>query len=110
MVARYVGPLAASGSAHAVRWRRCRGNGDDMYYVYFIKSFKNGSLYIGSTEDLKKRLAEHNIGKTKSTKPFCLWRVVYYEAHLNKKLARQAEMFYKGGQGRRQVKKKLGIE
>jgi putative endonuclease len=67
-------------------------------------------LYIGSTEDLKRRLAEHNSGKTQSTKAFCPWGVVYYEAHLNKELARRAEIFYKKGQGRRQVKKKLGIE
>jgi putative endonuclease len=81
-----------------------------MYYVYFLKSLKNGSLYIGSTEDLKKRLGEHNFGKTKLTKPFCPWGLVYYEAHLSKELARQAEIFYKKGQGRRQIKKKLGIE
>lgn len=81
-----------------------------MHYVYFIKSLKNERLYIGFTKDLKKRLVEHNSGKTRSTKSFCPWKLVYYEVHLSKELASRAEIFYKTGQGRRQVKKKLGIE
>jgi len=37
-------------------------------FVYILKSLKNGSYYIGSTSDLKRRLVEHNAGKTKSLK------------------------------------------
>ena len=81
-----------------------------MYYTYFIKSIVFGKIYIGSTADLKKRLEDHNAGKVRSTKPYKPWKVVYYEAHLSKTLARKAELFYKTSQGRRQVNKKLGIE
>jgi putative endonuclease len=80
-----------------------------MYYVYILKSKIEEKLYVGSTEDLKKRLEKHNNGNVRSTKVFRPWLLVYYEAHLNKILARKAEIFYKTGQGRRQVKKKLGL-
>jgi len=52
-----------------------------MFYVYVLKSFKDGMLYIGSTNDLRKRLLAHNKGSVASTqlrKPFTL---IYYEAY-----------------------------
>jgi putative endonuclease len=81
-----------------------------MYYFYILKSRINNKLYKGSTKDLRKRLKEHNNGKviyTKSGKP---WDLIYYEAFVNKNLARKTEIFYKKSQGRRQLKKKLGLE
>jgi putative endonuclease len=39
-----------------------------MYYLYILKSLKNARYYIGSTDDPKRRLAEHNAGKTPSLK------------------------------------------
>jgi putative endonuclease len=50
-----------------------------MFYVYVLKSEKDGNLYIGSTNDLGRRLNEHNNGlvfSAKSRKPF---ELVYYE-------------------------------
>ncbi|MBI3589680.1 MAG: GIY-YIG nuclease family protein [Candidatus Liptonbacteria bacterium] len=55
-----------------------------MYCVYVLKSTKDGRLYIGVTNDLKRRLSEHNAGDTKSTKhrgPFVL---VYCEIYRSK--------------------------
>ncbi|MFA6993852.1 MAG: GIY-YIG nuclease family protein [Patescibacteria group bacterium] len=80
-----------------------------FYYVYLLKSLKTDKLYIGSTNDLKKRITDHNRGKTSSTKSGQPWKLIYYEAHLTKTLARKAELFYKTGQGRRQIKSKLGL-
>ncbi len=62
------------------------------------------------TEDLKTRIKTHNEGRVQSTRYYRPWVIVYYEAHRNKTLARKAELFYKSSQGRRQVKKKLGLE
>ena len=56
-----------------------------MFYVYVLKSKIDESLYIGVTEDLRRRFQEHNLGQSKSTrfkKPFTL---VYYEAYRSKK-------------------------
>jgi len=41
-----------------------------MFYVYVLESKKEKELYIGFTTDLRRRIAEHNSGKNKSTKPY----------------------------------------
>ena len=79
-------------------------------YTYIIYSKITGKLYIVSTSDLRRRINEHNNGSTKSTKSGVPWNLIYYEAHKSKSLAIKAEMHYKTGQGRRQIKKKLGLE
>jgi putative endonuclease len=80
-----------------------------MYYTYILQSTKNKRLYIGSSDNLIERYVDHNAGRVFSTKPYRPWGLIYYEAHRNKTLARKAELFYKTGQGRRQLKKKLGL-
>lgn len=55
-----------------------------MYYVYVLKSEKDGTTYIGSTEYLERRIEEHNKGKTKSIKHKLPVILVYYEAYLTK--------------------------
>lgn len=87
------------------KWRQ-----NPMFYTYILQSKIHKRLYVGSTSDLLKRIAEHNRGGVDSTKPYKPWQLIYYEAHLTKTLARKAELFYKTGQGRRQIKKKLGID
>ena len=81
-----------------------------MHYFYVLRNQINNKLYKGSTDDLRKRLEEHNKGKVTSTKNGRPWSLIYYEAHRNKILARKAEKFYKSSQGRRQLKKKLELE
>ena len=81
-----------------------------MYYSYCLQSLKNGKLYIGSTSDLKKRFKYHNKGLggdfTSKNKP---WKLIYYEAFLEKKDAQSAERYYKTGFGRGTIKKKLSF-
>ncbi|MBI5071534.1 GIY-YIG nuclease family protein [Candidatus Falkowbacteria bacterium] len=52
-----------------------------MFYVYILKSIKDGNLYTGSTDDLKHRFLEHNGGFVKSTKSRRPFKLVYYEAY-----------------------------
>ncbi len=52
-----------------------------MFYVYILKSKKDGKLYIGYTNDLKRRVEEHNSGKNISTKSRRPFELVYYEAY-----------------------------
>ena len=63
-----------------------------MHYVYVLKSVKDGTTYIGSTEFLDRRIAEHNSGKTKSTKHKLPLELVYYEAYADKTLSRKREI------------------
>lgn len=62
-----------------------------MFYVYILKSIRDGDLYTGSTGDLKKRFLEHNEGLVKSTKMRRPLKLVYYEAYSAEKDARLRE-------------------
>lgn len=79
-----------------------------MFYTYMLKSKKDGKLYTGNTKDLRKRLIQHNTGKsfyTKGRGPFIL---IYYEACLDEEKARSRELFLKTGMGKRYLKNRLG--
>jgi putative endonuclease len=75
-----------------------------MYYVYIIQSVKNKEFYKGFTSDLKQRLQRHNAKQVTSTKSFAPWKLIYYEAFLNKKDARREELFLKSGKGKERIK------
>ncbi|MDP3789570.1 MAG: GIY-YIG nuclease family protein, partial [Candidatus Omnitrophota bacterium] len=59
-----------------------------MNYVYILKSKKDNNFYIGSTNDLKRRLDEHNRGLVFATKSRLPFELVYYEAYKSEKDAR----------------------
>lgn len=62
-----------------------------MFYVYCLKSEKDDSVYIGYTNDLKRRLVEHNLGKSFSTKNKIPFKLVYYEAYSSQSDAKYCE-------------------
>lgn len=76
-------------------------------YVYILQSIRYYNLYIGSSQDLKRRLEEHNQGKVFSTKPYKPWKVIHYEAYLNKRDALRREKYLKTSQGARLLKRML---
>ena len=54
----------------------------NQYYVYILASKKNGTLYIGVTNNLKRRVGEHKSGIVEGfTKKYILNRLVYFEIH-----------------------------
>ncbi len=70
-----------------------------MYYIYILLSIKDKNLYVGFTQNLERRLEEHNNNKnfsTKSRKPF---KLIYYEALPTLEEAIVREKFYKSGRG-----------
>jgi len=79
-----------------------------MFYVYVLRSKKNGRFYIGSTKDIKKRLAEHNSGKNKATRYIRPLELLYTEQYPTRSDALKRERCLKMGQGRTWLEKKLG--
>lgn len=79
------------------------------YYVYFLVSKKNGDLYIGSTENLNKRIALHNIGRVKSTKAYRPWKLLGFEQYSSRSEAVKKEKFYKAYQQKDILKKRFGL-
>lgn len=77
-----------------------------MFYVYVIQNDLNGKYYIGSTRDINKRLADHNYGRTKSTKNRGTWKLIYKEEYITNTEARKREnkiKSYKGGNAFKQL-------
>lgn len=75
-----------------------------MFYVYTIYSKKFDKYYTGFTQNINRRLDEHNRGKTKSTKAFKPWEIVFIEEVTTRIEARQLEKYYKSGAGREKIK------
>ena len=71
-----------------------------FFYVYVLQSFKDGLFYIGSTNDLKRRLREHQQGKNISTEKRLPLELIYFEAHRSKKDAERRENYFKTTKGK----------
>jgi len=80
-----------------------------MYYVYVLKSLKDGNLYIGQTGNLEKRIAEHNSGMCKSTKSRMPLELIYKEECATRSEAMKREKELKSGKERERIKKVIGI-
>ncbi len=67
------------------------------FIVYVIKSQIDGRLYVGFTDSIDRRIKEHNDGRTKSTKGFRPWILVYTEYAYTREQARNREKYLKSG-------------
>lgn len=77
------------------------------HYVYVLYSQKDYGLYTGYTTNLRRRIAEHNEGKSVATRPRRPLKMVYYEASLSWRDARAREKYLKSGIGKRYLKNRL---
>ena len=75
-----------------------------FFYTYILRSLKDNSFYIGHTADLRKRIKKHNSGENSATKPYTPYKLIFYEAFLNRIDAKNREEYLKGGYGRRTIK------
>jgi putative endonuclease len=81
-----------------------------VYYVDILQSIKTKRLYIGHTDDLDRRLDEHNTGRggqyTRQNGP---WKLVYNELHPSRSSAIKREQFLKSTKGSQDKKRLAGI-
>lgn len=71
-----------------------------FFYVYVLLSLKDNKFYIGSTNDLKRRLREHFAGKNISTSKRLPLKLIYFEGHLAKSDAERREKYFKTTKGK----------
>ena len=72
-----------------------------FFYTYVLKSIKDSKLYIGYTNNLKRRVEEHKKGKSFATSFRLPFKLIYYESCLNEQDAKRREHYLKTTQGRR---------
>jgi putative endonuclease len=75
-----------------------------MTYVYVLRNPENGRLYTGCASDLRKRLSQHQSGKSTYTKFRGPYELIYYEACMNSNDAFAREKYLKTGTGKRYLK------
>ncbi|MDH5767762.1 MAG: GIY-YIG nuclease family protein [Nitrospirota bacterium] len=80
-----------------------------MYYVYILHSQQDNKFYTGYTNNLQRRIEEHEAGNVESTKNRRPLKLIYYEAYTEKEDAQNREVFLKSGSGKRYLKKQLRI-
>ncbi|HYW36434.1 MAG TPA: GIY-YIG nuclease family protein [Balneolaceae bacterium] len=75
-----------------------------MYYAYILQSVSHGTYYYGSSEDVEKRLKQHNAGKVRYTKGRRPWKLHYSEQFPTRSEAVRRERFFKSIDGYRYLK------
>lgn len=95
----------------------CRGGGTclpagrledaKMYFVYVISSSKKNYIYVGLTNDVSRRMDEHNKGYNKTTKPYRPFELKFQEKYSTRSEAREKEKYLKSGSGREFLKSLL---
>ncbi len=78
-----------------------------MNYIYVLLSEKDGHFYTGSTNDLQRRIKEHNSGKANSTKNRRPLELIYYEACKDEADAIRREKYLKTSWGKQYLNKRL---
>lgn len=73
------------------------------YFTYIIQSQKNGNYYIGQTNNLNKRLADHNSGYSNYTKKFVPWNLYAYKEFESRKDAMDFERKLKNLKSRNRI-------
>jgi len=72
-----------------------------MFYVYTLYSPKFNKIYIGQTDNLQRRLSEHNNGSLSLyTKRYIPWQIIYFESFPIRKQALERERQLKSQKGR----------
>jgi putative endonuclease len=78
-----------------------------MYYVYILRSVPKGTLYVGTTRDVARRLHQHNAGYSRSTAAYRPFEIVHTESYETLREARKREWHLKctpaGGKEKRRL-------
>ncbi len=78
-----------------------------MYFIYVLESLVDQHLYVGYSDNIKRRLDEHNSGKVLATRNRRPFKVIHLEGFVNQQDATSREKFYKTGWGRTHLKRIL---
>lgn len=75
------------------------------FFVYAVKSLSKEYVYIGQTNNLVRRLKEHNNEETSSNRSYSPFKLIYYEEHNSRTLVVLAEKELKRGCRREELRR-----
>jgi putative endonuclease len=78
-----------------------------MFYVYAIRSLSRNYIYVGLTDNLDRRIAQHNFGLNPTTKPYRPFELIWSESFPTRSEARLREKYLKSGVGKTFLKSLL---
>ena len=76
-----------------------------MFWVYAISSLNRSYIYVGLTSGLESRIARHNKGYEKTTKPYCAFVLLFSEQVNTKTDARERKKYWKSGIGKEKLRR-----
>ena len=79
-------------------------------FVYVLQSEVDGTLYVGTSSRLQRRIREHNAGHCQATKAKRPSRLTHKEEYADHESARKREEYLKSGRGRGWLRNKLDVE
>ncbi|KPJ96580.1 MAG: hypothetical protein AMJ53_00405 [Gammaproteobacteria bacterium SG8_11] len=77
------------------------------WFVYVVQSLSSDFIYIGSTDNLNRRLSQHNEGAVQSTKHYRPLEIITFIAVKTEAKARELENYFKTGSGNTILKKRF---
>ncbi|MEL7001174.1 MAG: GIY-YIG nuclease family protein [Bacteroidota bacterium] len=75
-----------------------------MFYTYAINSLTRNYIYVGLTDNIERRVNEHNTGKNKTTRPYKPFEIIYSKEFSTRQEARMHEKYLKSGSGKEYLK------
>jgi putative endonuclease len=79
-----------------------------MYYIYAIQSELRNYLYVGMTDNVERRVDQHNKGYEKTTRPYLPFRLIHTEKFATRSEARIREKYLKSGIGKEWLRSMMG--
>lgn len=75
-----------------------------MYSVYALRSLKRNYIYVGISNDIVRRVRQHNRGYNKTTRPYRPFKLIYTRNFESRIMARNHEKYMKSGAGKELLK------
>ncbi len=78
-----------------------------MFYTYVLKSRNKNYIYVGISNNLERRVREHNLGRETTTRAYKPFDLVHSEKFETRLEARSRAKYLKSGCGKEWIKKKF---
>jgi putative endonuclease len=79
-----------------------------VYHLYILRNIPKGTLYVGVTKDVRRRLREHNAGASRGTRGGRPYELVHLESYQSLSQARRREWYLKRSPSGGREKRRLG--